>query len=780
MQTARLMNAATVPVSAREEASTHAGTTSPATLLLLDDPQEWGAFSRPLVEQDGCWESHLVIDGMHCAACALTVEDALRAVPGVASASVSAGSHRARLVWSSDQTRPSDWMQAVQRAGYRAVPANDAFANQRRRRETRKALWRWLVAGLCMMQVMMYAWPAYVAEPGDLSAEMEQLLRWASWVLTLPVLFFSCGPFFSSAWRDVVQRRVSMDLPVALGILITFAVSTAGTFDPQGIFGREVYFDSLTMFVFFLLTGRWLELRLRDRTAGALDALMNRLPDSVERRQDSGAFERVAVRRLRAGDVVRILPGDAFPADGVVLQGQTLADEALLTGESRPVPRGVGAPVIAGSHNLSAVVLMRVERTAQDTRFAQIVALMEDAATSKPHMALLVDRMAKPFLLAVLLAAALAGAVWWGRDPGHALMVAVAVLVVTCPCALSLATPAAMLASAGALARQGVLVRRLQGLESLADIDMVVFDKTGTLTRDAMVLETIRSRDGVAGEQALAMAAALARHSLHPASRALVTAAQARSIAAWQADEVAETAGQGVGGRVYPVGQPAGAGVLRLGSAGFCGVVDQPLPPGSHICLSDAQGWLATFELNEDIRPDARATIAALQADGIAVQLLSGDGPQAVDRMAQRVGIGQALGGCTPQDKLDFLRNAQRQGKKVAMVGDGLNDGPVLAGAHVSFVLGRAAPLAQAKADFVVLGERLSSVVQTLRQARRTLRIVRQNLWWAVIYNAICVPLAVAGWMPAWLAGLGMASSSLLVVLNALRLSRGAPFAQGQ
>jgi P-type Cu2+ transporter len=740
-------------------------------LRLLDDPQEWAGFSRPVAESEACWESHLVIEGMHCAACALTVEEALLAVPGVLSATVSAGSHRARLLWSARQTQPSGWMRALQQSGYRAVPAHDALAGERRRQETRKALWRWLVAGLCMMQVMMYAWPAYIAAPGDLSAEMEQLLRWASWVLTLPVLIFSCGPFFSSAWRDVVQRRVSMDLPVALGILITFAVSTAGTFEPLGLFGRQVYFDSLTMFVFFLLTGRWLELRLRDRTAGALDALMNRLPDSVQRQLSDGGFERVAVRRLQPGDVIRILPGEAFVADGVVLQGQTQADEALLTGESRPVPRAVGDVVIAGSHNLSAVVLVRVERAGAQTRFAQIVALMESAATSKPQLAQLADRIAKPFLLAVLLAAAGSAAFWWGRDPAHALMVAVAVLVVTCPCALSLATPVAMLAAAGALARRGVLVRRLAALESLAGIDMVVFDKTGTLTRDAMVLGAVHTRSDVSYDQALGMAAALAQNSLHPVSRALQAAAQARGLTPCAALEVRETAGQGVSGLVGP--NHVAAQTVCLGSSRFCGLEMSP-PQIPHAFMGDERGWVATFELREDVRQDAAGTIASLQALGVEVQLWSGDAPQAVARVASQIGIEQARGGCTPQDKLALLHAAQHQGKKVAMVGDGLNDGPVLAGADVSFAVGKAVPLAQAQADFVVLGEELSRIAQSLELTRRTLRIVKQNLWWAAGYNAICVPLAVLGWMPAWLAGMGMAASSLLVVLNALRLAVGA------
>lgn len=739
-------------------------------LHLLDDPQEWAVFSRETAPQSNCWESNVIIEGMHCAACALTIEDALLGVPGVTKADVSAGSHRARVQWSAGRAQPSDWMRAVEAAGYRAVPANDAFARERRKNEARKAVWRMSVAGLCMMQVMMYAYPAYVAQPGDLSGEMEQLLRWASWVLSLPVIFFSCGPFFSNAWRDVLARRVSMDLPVAMGMLITFAVSTAGTFEPQGVFGREVYFDSLTMFVFFLLAGRWMELRLRDQTAGALEALMNRLPDSVLRQRPDGQFERVPVRRLAAGDVIQVLAGETFPADGTLLLGDTTVDEALLTGESHPVTRGVGGNVIAGSHNLSRVVQVRVDQVGLKTRFSQIVALMESASTTKPPMARLADRIAKPFLIAVLLAAGASGAYWWSHDPGHAMMIAVAVLIVTCPCALSLATPAAMLASAGTLARGGVLVRRLDALEALADVDTVMFDKTGTLTRDAMVLGAVQVRDGISIEQALLCASALGQHSLHPVARALVKAASALAGApAWQATEVTEYAGRGLEGVMTPADATAPS-LCRLGSSQFCGLAEKPSAL-LHACLSDGAGWVATFHLHEDVRVDAQATVAALQAQGISVHLLSGDGATAAQRVAQQVGISDYRGDCTPQDKLDFLRNAQKSGRKVVVVGDGLNDGPVLAGAHVSFAFGQAVPLAQAQSDFVILGDHLGAVLSSWLLARRTLRIVRQNLAWAAIYNAVCVPLAVFGYLPAWLAGLGMALSSLLVVLNALRLS---------
>ncbi len=772
------------------------------SLLLLDDPSCWPSFGRALAmggkddrSTPARWESHVVFQGMRCAGCALAVERALRAVHGVLEVRVGAASQRGLVVWSPALTKPSDWLRAVRRAGYGVVPAQDRLARVEQQRDTRAALWRWLVAGFCMMQVMMYATPAYLADPGELGSDSSQLLRWASWVLTLPVMCFSASPFFSHAWNDLLRRRISMDLPVALGILITFAVSTLGTFDPQGPFGREVYFDSLTMFVFFLLSGRWLEMRLRERTLGALDALANRMPDTVLRRRSDGGFERVAADRLNLGDQVRVSAGEAFAADGVLTEGSTSVDEALLTGEARPVNRARGERVIAGSHNLGASVLMRVDRLGQQTRFAEIVALMSAAATSRPRAAALADRIATPFLLLVLLAAVLAAWYWWPTGPAHALAVAAAVLVVTCPCALSLATPTALLAGAGALARRGVLVRRLGALEALAGVDTVVFDKTGTLTDGTMTLARTRVRAGLSSAEALAMAAALASFSLHPLSKALVAAHAAQavepSVAAnherpgkcaaasdtWQAADVVELAGQGVRGSLTRGDAPRVPCQYRLGSASFCGVVSSP-SPGPVVFLSDPQGWLASFELAERLRPDARVTLQRLRRAGLAVRMLSGDRLAAVRRVAAECGIEQAEGGRTPQEKLQCLAAWQQQGHRVAMVGDGLNDAPVLARADVSFALALAAPLSRAQADFVVLGERLGDVADTLLLARASMRVVRQNLGWAAGYNALCVPMALLGWLPAWLAGLGMALSSLLVLVNASRLASVRRFAK--
>ncbi len=745
---------------------------------LLDQVQEWTDFSQINEQAPHQWTSSVVFEGMHCTACAINIEEALMSVPGVKSAQISAASHRGRVVWSSDQTKPSQWMKAVAQLGYRTVPANDALANEFRREDARKMLWRLGVAGLCMMQVMMYATPVYMSEPNDIAPDMLQLLRWASWVLSLPVLFFSCVPFFKTAWLDLKQRKISMDLPVAIGMLVTFVVSTLGTFEPQGPFGAEVYFDSFTMFVFFLLTGRWLELKLRDKTAGALEAVMNRLPDAVHRKTNSGAWEMTTLRHLRLDDVIQVRPGEAFAADAQIVAGETQVDEALLTGESSPLPRLLGAQVLAGSLNLSATVEVRVTSLGQQTRFGQMVALMESASVSKPSMALLADRVAKPFLWGVLLMAALAAAWGWQHSPSHALMVAVSVLIVTCPCALSLATPAAMLSTAGALAKAGVMLRSLQALQILAKVDTVIFDKTGTLTQENFSLQNIATREGVLPDQALAWAAALAHHSLHPVSRSLVRSQTNLADSKAQLENIQEFAGQGVQATWLAPAQGLEAGLrkeFRLGSASFCGVTSTQ-GDVLQACLSDQEGWVATFEFAETPREEAAATLRALEAMGLHIRVLSGDGQASVSRLATRLKVPDAMGSCSPEEKLRQVKLEQAKGHCVAMVGDGLNDGPVLAGANVSFALGQALPLAQSKADFVLMASDLKPLVATFRMSRQTLQIVRQNLLWAAIYNFSCVPLAMLGYLPAWLAGLGMACSSLGVVLNAMRLSKTIQF----
>jgi Cu2+-exporting ATPase len=730
-----------------------------------DDADELARFTRRIVGAGGepRAESALCIEGMDCAACSLDIERVLMALPGVEAANVNAVTGRAVVRWDPARTVASRIAQAVADAGYRAFPALSMQAEAARARQRRQMLWRLFVAGFCMMQVMMYATPAYVAEPGSMGADIERLLQWASWLLSVPVVMFSAGPFFRGAWADLKRRRAGMDVPVALGIAVTFVASTAVTFEPGGVFGSEVYFDSLTMFVFFLLGGRYLEMRSRDATAAALESLVNALPETAERLSDEGGSEAVPVRRLRVGDRVRVRPGQAFPADGRLLEGAAQVDEALLTGESRPVLRAAGDDVVAGSFNLSAPVVVLVQRAAQDTRQAQIVSLMQRAATERPEATRLADRIAGPFLWAVLLVAGLSALAWSFVEPGRAVWVAVSVLIVTCPCALSLATPAALLAAGGALARRGVLVRQFSALESLARVELFVFDKTGTLTEDRLEVAAVERLGEMSEADLLRHAGALASASLHPVARALAAAAAPGDTVVMQ--KVEERAGRGL------CGLDAQGCTWRLGAPAFA-------CPGTHPVPADrTTAWLSVdgrprgvFSFDETLRADAREALAQLRAEGVRVALLSGDQPAAARRVAHALGIADVTGGATPEDKLAFVQAAQARGMAVAMVGDGVNDGPVAARADVSFAIGQGAPQLCAQADFTSLGAHLADVAAARRLARRTVSVVRQNLAWAAAYNAVCVPLAMLGWLPPWAAGLGMAASSLLVVLNAGRL----------
>lgn len=741
-----------------------------------DDPLEEAQHTRAVVGAGGVIqrETALALAGMHCAACALTIEDALRAVPGVASASVSAASERASVRYDPAQVRPSALIAAVRAAGYDAVPDAAEPARALRRAEMRLLTWRLFVAAFCSMQVMMLAWPSYVASVGsgfnDIAPDHLKLLNWGSWLLSLPVLAFSSSPFLGGAWRAIRQRRIGMDVPVALGIVLTFVASSAATFEPQGLFGSHVYFDSLTMFVALLLAARWFDLRARHRAAEELEGSLARTPEVAWRVDAAGQVQAVSALRLVAGDRVRVPLGQAFPADGVLLAGCTSVDESLLSGESVPRARGVGDEIVAGSLNLSAPVEMRVARVGADTRLAAIVALMQQAMTERPASALVADRWAGPFLWTVLLLAAASAAAWSVIDPSRAIWVAVSVLVVTCPCALSLATPATLVAAARGLARRGVLLRRLDAIEALAGVQQVFFDKTGTLSSGRQTLRAVRVVHGQGRESALrAVAVALAGWSTHPLSRALVEAAPCADPPP-ALHEVQEHPGQGVSAR------DADGCRWRLGSAAWVlGEAGQGMQGDvASLWLARDGTPVAAFEFEETLRPDAHDALRQLQAAGLAVTLLTGDTPERAKALLQRADAeGVALvAAANPEAKRETVRRAQSAGACVAVVGDGINDAPVLAQADVSIAMGQGALLARAQADLVLTGERPADVLLARERARRALALVRQNLVGSLLYNAAALPLAMAGWLPPWLAGAGMAASSLLVVLNAQRAAR--------
>lgn len=720
-------------------------------------------------------ETTLQLAGMHCAACAGLIEDALGRVDGVLGARVSAAAQRATVQWDPARTRPSALVAAIRAAGYDAAADAEGRADgaAMRRAESRAALWRLFVAWFCSMQVMMFVTPLYLTAPGEIEPDLRQLLNWGSWVLSVPVVLFSAGPFFRSAWQGLRRRRIVMDLPVAIGVLVTFVASTGATFAPDGAFGHEVWFDSLTMFVAFLLAGRWFEMRSRHRAAEALEASLDRTPRKAWRvgaDGADGAVTEVEAADLVAGDRVRVPVGEAFPADGRLVAGRTAVDEALLTGESAPVDKPEGSAVVAGSVNVGAPVEFVVERAGADTRFAAIVAMMRGALSARPAAAREADRWAGPFLWAVLLLAAGSAAAWSLVDPARALPVAVAVLIVTCPCALSLAAPATLVAAAGRLARRGVLVQRLDAIEALARVRRLYFDKTGTLTEERPVWRETRLLPGseVTPQAVATAAAALAAWSSHPLSRALAPAADTPP-SGWQGVE--EQPGQGMRGC------DADGVEWRLGSAAWCGVTEAAR---SAIDGDEAmQVWLARdgrpvagFAFDESLRPGAAEALDALRADGVQTALLSGDAPARARRLAERLGVADVRGGATPEAKRAAIAEAQREGGPVGMVGDGINDGPVLGQADLSIAMGQGALVARTHADAVVVSNRPLDIVAARTDARRALGLVRQNLVWAALYNAACVPLAVLGWLPPWAAGLGMAVSSLVVVLNATRAGR--------
>jgi Cu2+-exporting ATPase len=733
----------------------------PAPVLAAEACDEDAAQAQfASVEPDGTRSASLVLEGIRCAACLWLVERALRAVPGVRAADLNYTTRRAQVAWDPAKCRLSQLIAAVRAVGYDAWPFDPVRQDAQARGERRAALWRLFVAGFGAMQVMMYAFPAYIDEgAGTLSAESEALMRWASLVLTTPVLLFSCGPFFTGAWRELRRLRPGMDTPIAIGIAAAFAASAWATLRGTG----AVYFDSLSMLVFLLLGARYVELVARQRAARSLDRLMRWSPATALRLVD-GAAAPVPAHALVAGDLVRVPPGERLPADGMVEQGSSSVDESLLTGEPLPLAKSPGAAVSAGSVNLEQPLDIRVSRAGAATRAAAIARLVERSAASRPRLVAAADALAALMTPAVLAVAIGAGLYW--SDP----WVAIAVLVAACPCALALASPVALASAAGQLLERGVALTRASALEAFARATDVVLDKTGTLTEARFAVTRTIPLDGSLAQQCLALARALESGSAHPLARAFASAGADAGPALL---ERRNHPGRGVEATLD-------ARRLRLGTEAFCAeLAKAPCPapwPAARqtpVFMADESGWKAAFFLEDSMRPESGALVTGLQAAGLRVHLLSGDHPAAVRAVADQLAIVDCTGGASPEDKAEYVARLQREHRVVVMVGDGLNDAPVLARADVAIAMGAGADAALLQADLVLPGGRLRELEPARQLARRTMRIVRQNFAWAVGYNLIALPLAAGGWIGPWEAAIGMAASSFIVVLNALRLAEG-------
>ncbi len=731
---------------------------------IYDDPEVQRGFVHTAA--GGECDAALMLEGIRCTACVWLNQSALGRLPGVLGVGINATTHRAQLRWDPQKIKLSEILAAVRRIGYRAHPYDARQQEAAQRAEQKQGLLRLFVAAFGMMQVMMYALPAYMAEPGSMTPDIVLLMRWAGLVLTLPVVLYSAGPFFQSAWRDLRLRRMGMDLPVALGIGVAFTASAWSTFTRHG----EVYFDSVAMFVFLLLCGRYLEIRARHAVARSLDFLSRAIPEVALRLDSTGGTEQVAVSALRPGDRVLVRSGERVPADGVVEDGNGFVDESLLSGESRPLARQAGAPLTGGSTNVGDPLLMRVERIGADTVLSSIVRLIQQAATERPRLVSNAERMTGWFVAATLVLAAGASAVWWFVEPARALWVAVSILVVTCPCALSLATPVALTVATGRMARQGLIICRSHVVETLARSTDVVLDKTGTLTVGQLRLTHTQVLAHMGEVDCLRIAAALEQGSMHPIAKALIAAAQPAAAGC----DSKHHAGLGVeatlDGHVYRLGRPEfvvaahRAGTVRGRTA---------LPAGGTIAmLGDESRCLALFVFGDELRPDARAFIDALRRAGKRAHLLSGDRDETVGQIAATLGIDAASANASPQMKLEYVQALQGKGRVVAMIGDGINDAPVLAQAAVSIAMGDGAWMSQRQADAVLLSGRLDDLRAAFATSARTLAIIRENLFWALAYNLTAVPLAALGMVTPWMAGIGMSASSLVVILNSLRLRR--------
>lgn len=703
----------------------------------------------------------LLIEGISCAACGWLIEKRMIQLPGVSQATLNLGNHRLTLTWDPDQARLSTLLAEIKRIGYGAHPFEADKASEQIAAENRRYLRRLGLAGLMFMQVMMATMALYEEFNQDLTADMAVILRWVSLAMTTPVVLYSCAPFFQGAWRDLHNRRLSMDVSVSLAIGGAYLAGIWATVTNTG----EIYFDSVTMFAFFLLAGRYLERRARQRTVESSAKLVNLLPPSAMRVNSDGLPERIMLDEVRPGDLLEIKPGESIPADGEIVSGISSVDESALSGEYLPLPKRIGDTITAGTLNVEGPLRIRVNAIGQETRLSAIVRLLDRAQSDKPRLAQIADQVAQYFLLTVLSAAVIVGALWWWLANGEtAFWIVLAMLVATCPCALSLATPTALTTATGSLQKLGVLITRGHVLEGLTKVDTVVLDKTGTLTEGRMTLERVEPLPGHDADQALRLARMLEARSEHPIARAF-----GRTLE--QADSVTSHPGSGLEGQC--LGQ-----VLRIGKPAFVAELSgQPAPalpdqPGQWLLLGNQLGPIAWFVLNDRLRSDAAELIDGLHNRGLRVILLSGDHEQVVQRMAKQLAIKQAIGNASPADKLAYVQQWQSEGRNVLMLGDGVNDVPVLASANISIAMGEASDLAKTSADAVLLSSQLHVLLQALSGAQRTRRIMLQNLFWAGSYNAGILPLAALGMVtPAW-AAIGMSASSLLVVLNALRLTR--------
>ena len=705
-------------------------------------------------------EIQLSVEGLTCAACAWLIERHLMGLAGLHYVNVNTTTHRARIKWDPDRLSLSDILKGFAKIGYRAYPFQTHSQEALYAREVRSYMFRMALAGLGSMQVMMCAVALYMDFFISVEEEFMIYFKWISLLLSTPIMIYSAQPFYVGAWRSLKQGHLSMDVSVSLALIGAFVASIWATVFNTG----EVYYDSITMFVFFLLLGRLLELRAR-RKASESSSNLARLVPIMATRIDADGEHEVPAKTLRVGDRVRVLAGATLPADGIITLGQASLNEAMLTGEQLPLLKQAGDPVFAGTISTDAPLEIRVNHPIEESRLAQIMRLQDSALDDKPAIAQLADVLSRHFILVLLLIAAAVWTFWHFHAPERAFWVTLSVLVATCPCALSLATPTALTSATAHLTRSGILLRRGHVLDVLTRANRIVMDKTGTLTTGNISLVGVQPLAELGEDECLAIARALEAYSEHPIARAFRSKG-ADDAVLLAASGVTPVIGHGIEGRI------AGKH-YRIGSARWLGLSDkQNAAQGLAIYLADETRPLARFTLADTVRADAGALIQAFKAAGLQTTILTGDSSPQADTVARELGVDELVKGVTPDGKLAYLKARETAGDISIMVGDGINDAPVLAGAHASLAMAGGTDLAKNSADAILLADDLSRLLTARTLALRTRRIIQENFAWSIGYNLLVLPLAASGWLPPYLAAAGMSLSSLIVVTNSMRLNR--------
>lgn len=724
-------------------------------------------------------EIQLSVEGIHCAACVWLIEKGLTAMPGVEEARVNLTGHRLRLRWDSARVKLSQVLARLGSLGYAAVPFDPRSAELAIKSQNRALLYRLAFAGFAAMNLM---WISIALYAGADEGEFRSLFHWIGCLLATPTLVYSGGPFFAGAWRGLRGRRLDMDLPIAIGAGITYVYSFVVTVSGRG----DVYWDTVVNFLFVILVGRYLEAISRRQAVSATQRLIDLQPKAATVLRGSEEIL-VPIRAVRPGETLLVRPGEAVPADGEILTGESQLDESMLTGESEPVTRGPGQRIAAGTLNGSGALTVRVTGVLRETMLGRILDLVEDAQASKAPIQTLADRVVPWFVAATLVLAALTWMIWSSRDMGTAVLAATSVLIITCPCAFGLATPMALAVATGTAARHGLLIKNGAVLERLSRATRFVFDKTGTITHGRPTVVALADHAGIwpIGPESplqdgwhrrlLARVAALENLSEHPLARALTGFAHRQGIdyRSVEVDRPVLVPGRGVAawvdGKRLAVGSPDW--LEENGNS-----LDRDLPsldewPAAtrlHVAVDGRE--VLRLVLTDALRADARAAVDRLREDGLRLSLLSGDRPAAAAAVAQQLGGIEAIGGVLPDRKAEVISDLRAGDETVVMVGDGVNDAPALVCADVGIALGSGTDVSIASADIILSGSELARVPQTLRLARRTLTTIRQNIGLSILYNLIMVPLAMMALITPLIAAIAMPLSSLAVIGNSARI----------